>query len=211
MPPISAAGSASLRKLSVPTRRLVSRWPNTSKPPISSSRRHSRSHQRRLVAVDRLHAAFLHVLDARREAGDAEHVGRAAFEEVGELARLRFAGRVAAGAALAPGAALARAARRTAPRCRSAPAATCGRGTRAGRCAWPARRSAPRRPSGPHRPGRAGRARGRCRPTSAIGCTVPRTLLACVRAMSRVLRRDGPAHVVGVDGAAAVGLRCASG
>ena len=39
------------------------------------------------------------------QSGDAEDVGRAAFEEVGEFARLRLAGRIAAGAALAPGAA----------------------------------------------------------------------------------------------------------
>src|SRR5262245_15626089 len=57
-----------------------------------------------LVGVDLVDAAFLHILDARGEAGDAEHVGRTALEEVGELARLRFAGRIAAGAALAPGA-----------------------------------------------------------------------------------------------------------
>ena len=41
--------------------------------------------------------------DARGEAGDAQHVGRAAFEQVGELSGLSRAGGVAAGAPLAPG------------------------------------------------------------------------------------------------------------
>ena len=66
-----------------------------------------------LVLVDRLQAAFLDVVEARDQPGDAEHVRRAAFEEVRELRRLRLAGRVAAGAALAPGPQLARAGRRT--------------------------------------------------------------------------------------------------
>src|SRR5882762_1604184 len=42
------------------------------------------------------------VLDAGRQSGDAENVGSAPFEEVRELARLRFAGRVAAGASFTP-------------------------------------------------------------------------------------------------------------
>ena len=79
-----------------------------------------------------------------------------------------------------------RAGRRTAPRCRSAPAATCGRGTPAGRCSLPARRSARRPPSGPRPRETADRVRGRCGRPRAIGWTVPRTLLACVRATSRV-------------------------
>src|SRR5262245_27591931 len=56
------------------------------------------------MRVDLVDAAFLHVVDSRTEAGDAEHVGRTAFEEIGELAGLRFARRIATGAAFAPGA-----------------------------------------------------------------------------------------------------------
>ena len=44
----------------------------------------------------------LHVANALDQSGDAEDVGRAAFEEIGQFARLRLAGRIAAGAALAP-------------------------------------------------------------------------------------------------------------
>src|SRR5262245_10529318 len=53
--------------------------------------------------MDRVQAPLLDVLDARDQSGDAEHVRRAALEEVRELLGLRLAGRVAAGAALAPG------------------------------------------------------------------------------------------------------------
>src|SRR5205823_13373348 len=56
-----------------------------------------------LVRADLPQPLFLYVLDARREAGDTENVGGAAFEKVGKLGRLHFAGRIAAGAALAPG------------------------------------------------------------------------------------------------------------
>ena len=52
-----------------------------------------------LVGVNSLHALFEHILDARRQPGDAKYVGSAAFEEVRKLQRLRFAGRIAAGAA----------------------------------------------------------------------------------------------------------------
>src|SRR5262249_56970761 len=58
--------------------------------------------QRRLVSVDLLQSLFHDVLPSRGQPGDPAHVARAAFEEVGELARLRLAGRVAARAALAP-------------------------------------------------------------------------------------------------------------
>src|SRR5437660_8994503 len=60
--------------------------------------------QLHLVSVDLGHALFLDILDPSGESGDAEHVGGAAFEEIRKLSRLRFAGRVAAGAAFPPGA-----------------------------------------------------------------------------------------------------------
>ena len=111
MPPSSAAGSASLRKLSVPTRRAVVAVAEhlvaadlVQPPPQPLDQRRPRARGSSSSPCS------LNVLDARGQAGDAEHVGRAAFEEVRELARLRLAGRVAAGAALAPGAARWRAA-----------------------------------------------------------------------------------------------------
>src|SRR5262245_14008835 len=60
--------------------------------------------QLHLAVMNLVEALLLHILDAGRETGDAQDVGRAAFEEIRILARLRFAGRIAAGAAFAPGA-----------------------------------------------------------------------------------------------------------
>ena len=163
--------------------------------------------QRNFVLVNLVQSRFRDVLDAGRQAGDAEDVGRAAFEEVGKLARLRLARRIAAGAAFAPGCRPWRAGRRRERRCRSGPAATCGPGTPAGRCciAWmsigttPAVWAASTRNS---------RSRSRAiRPTSAIGWTVPSTLLACVRAISRVFGVIALRMASGIDGAAAVGLQ----
>ena len=48
------------------------------------------------------------------------------------------------------------------------------------------------------------------RPISATGCTVPSTLLACVRAISRVFGVIAALDRVGVDGAAARRRRRAS-
>src|SRR5438128_5632643 len=56
------------------------------------------------ASMNLVDALLLHVLDARGESGYAKDVGGAAFEEVGKLAGLGFAGGIAAGAALAPGA-----------------------------------------------------------------------------------------------------------
>ena len=186
-----AAGSTSLRKLSVPTRRgrgRGGRTPRTRR--ISSSRRHSRSTQLDLVRVDRLQAALLDVLDAGDQAGDAEHVRRAAFEEVRELASAasRWTSR-----------------RRCRPRATAAP---CARGP-----TYSA--PVPVGPSSDLWPGNASRSmciactsigttpavwaastrnstsRSRAiRPISATGCTVPSTLLACVMRDEPRLRRD---------------------
>src|ERR1044072_3649437 len=57
-----------------------------------------------LLMMDFFESLFLHILDAGSQTGDAEDVWRAAFEEVGIIARLRFAGAFAAAAAFAPGA-----------------------------------------------------------------------------------------------------------
>src|SRR4051794_21081773 len=73
-----------------------------------------------LVFPEVLRSAFLHPGEARGEAGDAEHVGRAALEEIGVQRGLRLARRVASRAPFAPGADLAVRARadieRTGPR-----------------------------------------------------------------------------------------------
>src|SRR2546421_13091034 len=52
--------------------------------------------------MDALQALLLNVFHARAQAGDAKHIGRAAFEEVRELLRLRLARGIAARAAFAP-------------------------------------------------------------------------------------------------------------
>ncbi len=54
------------------------------------------------MPVDRVQPTIHDEFHAGDEAGDAEHVRRAAFQEIGIIARLRLAGRIAAGAALAP-------------------------------------------------------------------------------------------------------------
>jgi hypothetical protein len=56
-----------------------------------------------LVLASNLDPSIGHPRQARREAGDAQDVGRSAFEEVGQLLGLGFARRVAAGAAFTPG------------------------------------------------------------------------------------------------------------
>src|SRR5262249_51230111 len=55
------------------------------------------------MTADLVGSLLLHEADAGCQSGDAEDVRGAALEEVRELARLRFAGRIAAGATLTPG------------------------------------------------------------------------------------------------------------
>src|ERR1051326_4866296 len=55
------------------------------------------------VLAEAVDASGLHVLNARRQPGHAEHVGRAAFEKMRKLRRLRLAGGIATRAALPPG------------------------------------------------------------------------------------------------------------
>src|SRR5260370_32191228 len=62
--------------------------------------------QSHFVLPDYFQAFFENVLDAGGQPGNAQNVGRAAFQEIGKLARLGFAGGIASGATLAPGAEL---------------------------------------------------------------------------------------------------------
>src|SRR5258708_2716497 len=56
-----------------------------------------------LVPPKRIGSALGHPGDSGREPGDAQHVGRAPFEEERKRGRLGFARRVAAGSTFAPG------------------------------------------------------------------------------------------------------------
>ncbi len=99
-------------------------------------------------------------VDPGGQAGDPQDVGRAAFEEVGEL-------RGWVSLAESPPVPPSRQARgwpggrRRGRRCRSGRTGPCGRGRRGGRSAWPSGRSALPRPTARRRPGTRPRPGGR--------------------------------------------------
>ena len=211
MPPSSAAGSVSDRKLSVLTRRDGSRPPYTGhavdllQPPAEAF------DQLIFMGVDVVHALLLHIANARGEAGHAEHVGRAAFEEVRAT---RFGcvsleesppvppSRHALGVARGP--------------TYSAPVPVGpnsdlwpGNASKSMHMACTSMGTTPAVWAASTRKSRScSRA---MRPTSPTGWTVPRTLLACVRAMRRVCGVIARRKSSGSNVAVGVGLETGQG
>ena len=103
MPPISAAamdfaaeahGADPARSVTVTEHLIAANFVDFVPQPID---------QFDFMSVDCLHAFFEDKLNASGEPGHTMNIGRAPFQEKWQLARLRFAGRIAAGAPFTPG------------------------------------------------------------------------------------------------------------